>query len=181
MKPPFQLHISLLLAAAFIALLSNRRGDWVRGTVTFVLTFAIIEGVVMTLLRRRFETLRYEAQEFEQSLANMSQSEAQASALTALEGLNGVTLRGSGQSGSMPDVVSGIFGRYSRIELPSGAYLELGSRQDGFTQVGRTFDGISLIVRDMDGSLFEWDEPGNPPAEQSSVYPSIYHWVVKNV
>jgi len=181
MKPSLQLHLSLIMAAALVALLFNQGGDWLRGGAIFFVSLLIAEILTISLMHRRLASLRNEGEAFEASLASISASEAESGALAALEQADDVELSEVSSPVESPAAVSALFTRYSRIVFPAGDYLELGSRQDSHVEVGRGLDGVRLIVREADGALFEWDGAGYPPPDHPPDYPTVYHWILKGL
>lgn len=177
MAVSMQIHLSAILGSVLVAYLTAH-GDWLVGGIIFAICFGLIEGGVMLLLNWRRKGIRQEEQEFRHSLQAMSFSQARSGAFASLANLKSVILPTSSPSTAVPAVVRDVFSRYERVVFPAGDVLELGTAERGFVRVGHTFDGAELIVREADGSLFEWDGIDFPGVDAKPDYPSIFHWIV---
>ena len=181
MKDFLQLHLSLVLAAAVIAHVSSR-STWLAFGVVFVISFGMIEGAVMFFIKKRLRTILQEKEEFQRSLHAMTLDEARSQSLSAIASsihCKPVVQSNPDPTKELPTTVSDIFSRYARIVFPAGDLLDLGSRAGGFIDVGRTYDGARLLVRETDQGLFESESQDFPTPEAVPDYPSVFHWIAQ--
>jgi hypothetical protein len=183
MNTVLQLHLSLIFAAALAAYAVARR-NWLAAGLQFVIFLGIGEASVMFFVRRRLRRIQEEAEGFRISLDSVNLDEARSRALAALavsDRCRSVARAEPVSTTELPPTVSDIISRYSRCVFPAGDVLELGSRDRGFVDVGRTYYGARLLVRELDQGLFESEETDLPTSDLRPDYPSLLHWVAKAV
>ena len=129
-------------------------GEWSKGLFAFLAGFAIIDGSATFLIARRLRRVGEEGHAFRRSLDALPTEDARLEALSVVAGLESSANTGAMPSAGVPAAVAEIFSRYQRIVFPGGDRLELGRSERGFIDVGRSFDGPRLLVRESDGALY---------------------------
>jgi len=118
-------------------------------------------------------------QEFRHEMSAMTPERARNQAFAVLQRSDHLSRLGPPPDQALPEAVREVFGSYHRASFSLGDVLELGKQEQGFVEVGKTFDGARLLVRAGDGGLFEWDGADVPPSGALADFPTLFHWIAR--
>lgn len=175
------LHYCILLASVLLSY-------WIRQHLRLpmwmllLIVFAALEGITTLFLTSRIRHVRKENAEFRRAVQALSLEDARVRAFDALKSGSFRTKAASSARAvsHLPESAADIFSKHACIQSRMGSVLKLDGLDNGFADVGRTFDGAVLLLRLSDGALFESEDGKTPSADSTPDYPSIYHWLAFN-
>jgi hypothetical protein len=180
MKEPLQLHIALLAFALAVAWMVHPATVG-SSMALFGAILVVMEGSAWVFLAWTRIVGRKAVEEFKRDLASMTPDQAREKTLAALKLSDHVLQSRTSSDPTLPAPICALFCVYERATFASGDLLEMGSRAQGFIEVGRTFDGARVLFREEDGATFEWDALGTPSASAPADFPTLYHWIAAQV
>jgi len=173
---PLRLHVAAIGVAFAVTCLVHPAGVSPRLSLFGISVVAVECGVwgFLSWTRRANKALE---EEFRREMAEMTIDEARRKAQAVLERSDRVTRSEPPPDQTLAPAVREFFNTYDRVSFTLGDVLELGHRDQGFSEVGTTSDRARLLIRDADGGLFEWEGAGTPPSGATPDFPTLFHWI----